>query len=145
MRPSFVTPTLKPCLFPRSVTASSTMLGFPSIRFTTSCSQPDDFVKTSTFFSLAARTRFESASPALVSAASRRNSLRLEVERIFMGFLLVVSFRMLATGKLFEHAVLGPSQFAHSCFRGVVRAADPSLQVVKVLAKTGVHSCFAAR
>src|SRR5882724_2564973 len=138
MRPSFVTPTLYPCRFPRSVTASSTMLGFPSILFTTSCSQPEDFVKTRTVFSFAASSRFESASPAPVSAAPRRNSLRLELDNRFMKFPSVVSFGMLATGELFKNAVLGPSQLAHPCFRGVIRAADPSLQVFKVPAKTGI-------
>src|SRR5713101_2831405 len=138
MRPSLVTPTLYPCRFPRSVTASSTMLGFPSTRFTTSCSHPEDFVKTSTAFSFAASSRFESASPAPVSAAPRRNSLRLESEKMFMEFLLVVSFRMLAAGKFFEHAILGPSQLAHARLRGVICYADPSLQVFKVPAKTGI-------
>src|SRR5216684_653474 len=145
MRPSLVTPTLYPFRFPKSVTASSTMLGFPSIRFTTSCSHPEDFVKTRTSFSFAAKSRLERASPAPVSAAPRRNSLRLELDNRFMEFPLVVSIRMLATGKLFEHAVLGPSQLSHSCFRGVVRSADPSLQVLKVLAKPGVHFCTATR
>src|SRR6266478_8224036 len=145
MRPSLVTPALYPCRFPRSVTASSTMLGFPSTRFTTSCSHPEDFVKTRTFFSFAASSWFESASPAPVSAAPRRNSLRLESEKMFMEFPLVVSFRMLATGKLFEHAVLGPPQLAHSCFRGVVRSADPSLQIFEVPAQAGLLCAISAR
>src|SRR6266478_9035845 len=145
MRPSLVTPTLYSCRFPRSVTASSTMLGFPSILFTTSCSHPEDFVKTSTVFSFAASSRFESASPAPVSAAPRRNSLRLELDIRLMELPLVVSFRMLATGKLFEHAVLGPSQLAHACFRGVIGSADPSLQIFEVLAQTGLHCSVGAR
>src|SRR6267378_7263347 len=121
------------------------MLGFPSIRFTTSCSHPEDFVKTRTFFSFAASSWFESASPAPVSAAPRRNSLRLESEKMFMEFPLVVSFRMLAAGKFFEHAILGPSQLAHARFRRVIRYADPSLQVFKASAKTVIFFSIAAR
>src|ERR1700751_680371 len=78
MRPSLVTPTLNPCLFPSSVTVSSIRLGFPSTLFTTGGSNPEDFVNTSTDFSDAPAMRFESASPAPVSVAARRNSLRLE-------------------------------------------------------------------
>src|SRR6267142_3620651 len=144
MRPSLVTPTLYPCRFPRSVTVSSTRLGFPSIRFTTSCSHPEDFVKTRTVFSFAAGSRFESASPAPVSAAPRRNSLRLGLEKMFMEFLLMVSFRMLTSGKFIEYAVLGPSQLSHARFRGVIGSADPALQVFKVPAKTGILFSIAA-
>src|SRR5882762_11970286 len=112
--------------------------GFPSILFTTSCSHPEDFVKTSTVFSFAASSPLESASPAPVSAAPRRNSLRLELDNGLMELPLVVSFRMLATGKLFKNAVLGPSQLAHACFRGVIGSADPSLQILEVPAQTSL-------
>src|SRR5207253_8517068 len=119
-----------PCLFPSSVTVSSMMLGFPSTRFTTECSNPDDFVNTSTDFSDAAARRFENASPAPVSVAARRNSLRLEIA--FIPCLSVKSFRVLATGETCKHAVRRPSQFFHSHFRRVIRPADPALQVFKV-------------
>src|SRR6267143_3472981 len=95
MRPSFVNTALNPCLFPRSFTASSMMLGFPSTLFTTACSNPDDFVNTSTDLMDAPTRRFESASPAPVSAAARRNSLRLE--NSFMESFSSVFLRMLAT------------------------------------------------
>src|SRR5256885_9329141 len=45
--PSFEHWVAKPCFLPSSVTAFSTMLSLPSVRFTTSCSQPEDLVKTS--------------------------------------------------------------------------------------------------
>src|SRR5260370_351555 len=127
MRPSLVTPALNPCLFPSSLTVSSTRLGFPLILFTTSCSQPDDFVKTSTDLFEAPSNRFESASPAPVSVAARRNSLRLESASMLS--LLVMSFRVLATRKTCKHAVRCPSQLFHSHFRRVIRSAHPSLQV----------------
>src|SRR5258708_13127935 len=95
MRPSLVTPALNPCFFPSSLTVSSTRLGFPSTLFTTSCSQPDDFVNTSTDLLDAPLNRFESTSPAPVSVAARRNSLRLE--NAFIPSLLVLFFRILAT------------------------------------------------
>src|SRR5258708_31883033 len=120
------------------------MLGFPSTLFTTSCSQPEDFVKTSTFFSLAASSRFDSASPAPVSAALRRNSLRLELENKLMESVLAMSFRMLATRKLFEHAILGPSQLSHARFRGVVRSPDPPLQIFEVPAQSAILLFIAA-
>src|SRR5437588_6824885 len=114
MRPSFVALTLNPYLFPISLTASSTMLGFPPILFTTSCSHPEDLVKTRTVLRLAPIKRFESASPAPVSVAARRNALRFE--NAFMPSLLVMSFRILATRKICKHAVRRPSQLPHSDF-----------------------------
>src|ERR1700740_1880254 len=78
MRPSLVTPTLNPCVLPRSVTTSSTRLGSPTTLSPTSCPQPADFVKTSTDLFATPFNRLERASPALVRAAARRNSLRLE-------------------------------------------------------------------
>src|SRR5437764_1766922 len=56
--PSLLAVTLKPCFSPREVTACSTMLSLPSTRLTTSCSQPDDFVETSTDFLPAANNQF---------------------------------------------------------------------------------------
>src|SRR5207245_6515551 len=115
IRPSLVTPTLNPCLFPRSLVVSSTSLGFPPILFTASCSQPDDFVNTSTDLFDDPSSRFESARPAPVSAAARRNSLRLEYA--FMSYLLVMSFRMLAAREPCKHAVRCPTKrcHPHSC------------------------------
>ncbi len=130
MRPSFVTCTLNPCLAPRALIASSTMLGCPPTRFTTSCSQPDDFVNTSTVLFDAANSRLESARPAPVSVAARRNSLRLV--NSFMPPLSVMPFRMFATRKTCKHTVRRPSQLSHSHFRRVIRSADPPLQVFKV-------------
>src|SRR6266702_1716567 len=78
MRPSFVTLTLYPCLFPSSFTVSSTILGFPLILLTTSCSNPEDFVNTRIDLLVAASKRCESERPAPVRAAARRNSLRLK-------------------------------------------------------------------
>src|SRR5258708_40327961 len=95
MRPSLVKPALNPYSFPSSLMASSTMLGLPPTLFTTSCSQPDDFVKTSTDLFEAPSSGFESASPAPVSVAARRNSLRLE--NSFMESLSSMFLRMLAT------------------------------------------------
>src|SRR6202521_6484972 len=138
MSPSLVTPALNPCLFPSSLTASSTRLGFPPTLFTTSCSQPDDFVNTSTDLYEATSSGFESASPAPVSVAVRRNSLRLE--NSIMKSLLVVSFRMLATRKTGKHAVRRPSQLFHSQFRRVIRSAGPPLQILKVLVETRTSS-----
>src|SRR5260370_17511434 len=130
MRPSFVTPTLNPCLFPSSVTVSSMRLGLPSTLFTTACSNPEDFVNTSTDFSDALGSWLESASPAPVSVAARRNSLRLETA--FTTSLSVISFRMLAARKTDKYAVRRPAQLSHSYFRGVVRNADPPLQCFKL-------------
>src|SRR5260370_39956509 len=76
MRPSFVTLPLYPFLFHSSFPVSSTLLGFPPILLTTSCSNPDDFVKTRIDLLVAASKRCESERPAPVSAAARRNSLR---------------------------------------------------------------------
>src|SRR5260370_39121294 len=136
MRPSFVTPTLNPCLLPRSLTASSTMLGFPSTRFTTSCSQPEDFVNTSTDLFDAPSNWSESARPAPVSVAVRRNSLRLEIA--FMPSLLVMPFCVLAAWETSKHAVGRPSQLFHSHFRRGIGAADPTFQVFKVLVEPDV-------
>src|SRR5213595_629574 len=125
MRPSFVTPTLNPYLFPMSLTTSSTMLGFPPTLFTTSCSQPEDFVKTRTALLLAPSKRFESVSPAPVNDAARRNSRRLD--NAFMPSLLVMSLRMFATSKTCKHAVRRPSQLFHSHFRRIIRSSpNPS-------------------
>src|SRR2546423_1430327 len=135
MRPSFVTPTLNPCLFPMSLTTSSTMLGFPPTLFTTSCSQPEDFVKTRTALLLAPSKRFESVSPAPVNVAARRNSRRLD--NAFMPSLLVMSLRMFATSKTCKHAVRRPSQLFHPHFRRVIRSAHPTLQAFKVLVQRG--------
>src|SRR5713101_2217735 len=85
MRPSFVTLTLYPCLFPSSFSVSSTILGFPLILLTTSCSNPEDFVNTRIDSLVAASKRFESARPAPVSAVARRNSLRLGNALISLG------------------------------------------------------------
>src|SRR5260221_11805296 len=71
------------------------MLGFPSTLFTTACSNPDDLVNTSTDLLDAPTRRFERASPAPVSAAARRNSLRLE--NSFMESFSSGSLRVLAT------------------------------------------------
>src|SRR5260221_14664540 len=71
------------------------MLGFPSTLFTTACSNPDDLVNTSTDLLDAPTRRFESASPAPVSAAARRNSLRLQ--NSFMESFSSVFPRMLTT------------------------------------------------
>jgi len=46
MRPSLEQVTSKPFLAPSSVTVVSQMLSLPSLRFTTSCSNPEDLVKT---------------------------------------------------------------------------------------------------
>src|SRR6185312_14105207 len=54
-RPSLVQVTLKPCLLPSDVIACSTMLSLPPTRFTTSCSHPDDLVKTRTDFFVPAK------------------------------------------------------------------------------------------
>src|SRR6266849_6232826 len=143
MRPSFVTPTLNPCLFPSSVTVSSMMLGFPSTLFTTACSNPDDFVNTSTDFSDAPSKRLESASPAPVNVAARRNSLRLE--NSFMKSSSRVPLRMLATGKTCKHPVRCPAQLSHSHLRRVIRSADPPLQVFKVLVQIWPFLASAAR
>src|SRR5260370_16930748 len=133
MSRSFVTATLNPCLVPSSVTVSSMRLGLPSTLFTTACSNPEDFVNTSTDFSDALGSWLESASPAPVSVAARRNSLRLETA--FTTSLSVMSFRMLAARKTGKYAVRRPAQLSHSYFRGVVRYADPPLQVFKVFAE----------
>src|SRR2546430_5614667 len=139
LRPSLATLHLNPCLLPSSVTVSSMMLGFPSTFFTTACSNPEDFVNTSTDFSDAAASRFENARPAPVSVAARRNSLRLEIA--FMPFPSRMSFRVFATRKICEHAVRRPSQLFHSQFRRVIRPRDPALQVFEVLVEpTGILS-----
>src|SRR5439155_24701459 len=135
MRPSLVTPTLNACLFPSSVTVSSMMLGFPSTLFTTACSNPEDFVNTSTDFSDAAASRFASVRPAPVNVAARRNSLRLE--NVFIPSLSVMSFRVLATRKTGKHAVRRPAQLFHSHCRRVIRPRDPALQVFEVLVDPG--------
>src|SRR6266849_7294008 len=148
MRPSLVTPTLNPCLFPSSLTVSSTRLGFPPTLFTTSCSQPDDFVNTSTDLLDTPGNRFDSASPAPVSVAARRNSLRLE--NAYMPSLLVMPFRMLAPRNPFEFTVLRPSQSSHPRFRGVASSADPFLQIFEMFTKArilrggaaGVNCCL---
>ena len=111
IRPSFVTPTWNPCLSPRAVTASSTMLGLPSTRFTTSCSKPEDFVKTSTDLCGAAGRRLPSARPAPVTAATRRNSLRPAVvcAVVLINLFSVVSFGVRAAGKRREGIIVCPA------------------------------------
>src|SRR5260370_34686298 len=98
---------------------------FPYTTLFRSCSQPDDFVKTSTDLFEAPSSGFESASPAPVSVAARRNSLRLE--NSFMESLSSMSLRVLATGKTCKHAVRRPSQLPHPRFGRIVRPADPAL------------------
>ena len=63
---------------------------------------------------------------------------------MLMESLLLVSFRMLATRKSFEYSVFGPTQLSHARFRGVVRSADPALQILKVRMKA-VLFAFTAR
>src|SRR5258708_6138884 len=77
IRPSLVTPTLNPCLFPRSLTVSSTRLGFPPTLFTTSCSQPDDFVNTSTDLFDAPTSPFETPTPPPATSPPPHNPRRL--------------------------------------------------------------------
>src|SRR5713101_7988204 len=48
--PSLVHSTWKPCFLPISVATFSQMLRLPSLRFTASCSKPEDLVKTSRDF-----------------------------------------------------------------------------------------------
>src|SRR5437868_10993538 len=67
-RPSLVQVTLNPCLSPSEVIACSTMLSLPPTRFTTSCSHPDDLVKTRTDFFLAAKMRDGMAAVAATTA-----------------------------------------------------------------------------
>src|SRR5260370_18000566 len=102
------------------------MLGCPPTRFTTSCSQPEDFVNTSTDLFDAPGNRLESARPAPVSVAARRNSLRFV--NSLMPFLSLMSFRMFATRKTSQYAFLPPAHLPHSYFRGAIRSADPALQ-----------------
>ena len=49
MRPSFVATTWKPRVLPMSVRAVSESDGPPPVRFTRSCSKPEDLVKKRTF------------------------------------------------------------------------------------------------
>src|SRR5262252_6112798 len=110
------------------------MLGFPSTRFTTSCSKPEDFVNTSTDFGGAAGRRFASASPAPVTAAVRRNSLRPVIPYIVVLLNLpsVVAFGMRAAGKRREGIIARPAKFAHAHFRRIIRAADPAFQIFEM-------------
>src|SRR5260370_42537594 len=142
MPQSFVTPTLNSCLLPILVTAWSMMLGFPSTLFTTACSNPDDFVNTSTDLFEAPSSGLESASPAPVKVAVRRNSLRLE--NSFMKSSSRMPLRMLAAGKTCKHSVRRPFQFSHSHFRQVIRSADPALQVFEVFVQVTIFSFSAA-
>src|SRR6202022_2692322 len=79
MRPSLEQSTSKPFFLPSSVTAVSTMLSLPSLRFTTSCSKPEDLVKTRRDFFGAEADRCESAKLAVAAVSvavvrGRRNS-----------------------------------------------------------------------
>src|SRR4029077_19715023 len=75
--PSLVEVTSKPCFFPSTATAESTMLGLPPLIFTTSCSNPEDFVKTSTDFFSAANRHWGTAKLAPAAAPVRKNCRRL--------------------------------------------------------------------
>src|SRR5262249_54360088 len=120
MRPSFEHTTLKLFFFPSSVTAFSTMLNFPSTRFTTSCSHPEDFVNTSTDFCEAAIKFRVNARLAPAAAVARRKSRRFgnECIELLLGNLrtLAVPFGMRTSGKFRKYAVGRPSEFAHSSF-----------------------------
>src|SRR5713226_7743904 len=83
MRPSFEQVTSNPFLLPSSVTAVSTMLSLPSLRLTTSCSKPEDLVKTRRDLFGAENDGSERDKPAVAAvivavARVRRNSRRLE-------------------------------------------------------------------
>src|SRR5713226_5514458 len=117
------------------------MLGFPLTSFTTSCSNPEDFVNTRTDFSFAPSRRLESANPAPVRAAVPRNSLRPVMA--LMNFLSTMLVRMLAAREGLEDVVSCPAQLPHTGFRGIVRSADPALQILEVVVKSGLLSCCA--
>src|SRR5579862_145798 len=46
----------------------------------------------------------------------------------------VMAFGVLASGKAFVEIFPRPSKFAHADFRGIVRAADPAFQILKMVA-----------
>src|SRR5207248_1149678 len=75
--PSFDVSVWKPCFLPRSVTTVSTMLNFPSLRFTTSCSKPEDFVNMRRDFDLAKVSWTGNVAAALASAAVFKKTRRL--------------------------------------------------------------------
>src|ERR1700730_1036157 len=122
--------------------SSANILGLPCTLFTTACSKPDDFVNTSTDLFDAPSSGLESASPAPVKVAVRRNSLRLE--NSFMKSSSRVPLRMLATGKTCKHPIRRPSQFSHSHFRRIIRSADPPLQIFEVFVQATIFSFSAA-
>src|SRR5260370_41506606 len=117
------------------------MLDFPLIRLTTSCSNPEDFVNTRTDFSFAPSRRPGSANPAPIRAAVPRNSLRPVMA--LMNFLSTMLIRMLAAWEGLEDVVSCPPQFPHSGFRGIIRSADPALQILEVVVKSGLLPCCA--
>src|ERR1700690_1128993 len=86
MRPSLVALTSNPYFAAKPRTHRSTTLGFPGVVFTTSCSQPEDLVKSRTDFLLAADNRLDNAKPAPPMATGRKNSLRLAASILFSPF-----------------------------------------------------------
>jgi hypothetical protein len=81
--PSLVAVTSKLCCFPSAATACSTMLGFPPVVFTTSCSKPEDLVKTRTDLLPAANSSWGNAKLAPTIAPARKNCRRLKMSVIW--------------------------------------------------------------
>src|SRR5215471_16711659 len=129
-RPSLVAVTSKPCFVPSKVIPCSTMLGFPSILFTTSCSKPDDFVNTSTDFFSEPKKFVGRAILAPVIAVAFMNPRRLKprLSRVFIDILL--SFELSEAqrsgdwlrGSIGIRGSLSPVQPQHSAIRFPVRA-----------------------
>src|SRR5215469_14911486 len=88
-RPSLVAVTAKPYFLPSEVIVCSTMLGLPSMVFTTSCSKPDDFVNTSTDFFSAPKKSVGKAilAPAMAAAFMNRRRLKPRLRKVFIDVL----------------------------------------------------------
>src|SRR5579871_34328 len=83
IRPSLLEVTPKPCFAPSEVTAWSTMQGLPADVFTTSCSNPDDLVKTRTDFLSEAKNSVGRERPIVATVAVFMNRRRLNEYRLW--------------------------------------------------------------
>src|SRR5207245_11020656 len=70
-------------------------------------------------------------------------SLSLRPVMVCMTLLSTMLVRMLAARKGLEDIVSCPAQLPHAGFRGVIRSADPALQILEVLLKSELLPCRA--
>src|SRR2546426_3744450 len=116
------------------------MLNLPSLRFTTACSNPDDFVKTSKDLDDGNASGLGKVMAALASAAVLRKCRR------FAGLFMMISWGLVLSGvavgvrtagKSRKDAFGRPAQLAHADFGGIVGTRNPVFKIIEMLVVRG--------